>query len=411
MPYLSISKKLLMCCVAGGLGGCGDGKGPDSNIKYLSSSSYDCYQAPAERINKIKALPAGFISGYSGGQLDVAIGRVALIPDRDLNHLLWTYQTGVLHGIKGTFTFFAAGVTYLTSGRTKSGFSEMVATSITTGTTQSGFALQHEIGHAVEIVAREAAQGGAYSDFSGALNKVYGELMSKGSLIRSYAKSKPSESWAEAYANYYCSPDSKAFIQKNLPFTYGFLSAVLVPPLWENGAEGSDPVVETPAASPVDNALPTPATKTNTSNPFLNWLRKLLGNRAWFDMAENTTAEPKENVIGNPTAGQTANINVALINPDATDGEIGITFSSLPTIEKVLICIEGEEACKKKVTLSAEDRAGAAISRAEIMGRRFYDVKPVPAGQRSIFQVPWMLLGYDNNDQLIATRKVGFKKK
>jgi hypothetical protein len=150
-----------------------------------------------------------------------------------------------------------AGRTYLRSGYTQTGFYGMIATDITTGYEQAGFALQHEIGHAVEVVAREAAQKTAYQNFDAAIENVRQELRSKGAMIRRYAKDYDTdgEAFAESYANYYCSPSSHAFIKNNLPYTYGFLSAVLAPPVWKQQDTGAAiPVRTSPQAGSVFNA-------------------------------------------------------------------------------------------------------------------------------------------------------------
>ena len=97
---------------------------------------------------------------------------------------------------------------------------------------QSALALQHEIGHVTEILARRMAVGTKFENFDDALSKVLKELESKGGLIRPHAKSKPGKAWAEAYSSYVCSEESKKFIEENLPFTYEFLVAVLPNPVW-----------------------------------------------------------------------------------------------------------------------------------------------------------------------------------
>ena len=415
MSRCKLRNLLLLVCFVSFLPSCGTEHAAGSNIEYLTNGDYTCNTPTADRINYIKSLPQGFITNYSGSQMDVAISRVAGIPDRDLNHLLWTFKSGKLSGIKGTFTFFGvAGVTYLSYGKTQSGFGGSVATSITTGSNQAGFALQHEIGHAVEIVAREAAQNTNYKNFDSALGQLHSELLGNGS-IRGYAKSSPSESWAEAYANWYCSPDSHAFIQQHLPTTYQFLSAVLMPPLWESGANpnnSSDAIGgSTTPVPPTVTQTPTPNNNgATTGNPFIDWLRKLLsrflgGSHQMMADAAPTTASPITSSAG------PAEMTVALFNADPASGVIGLTFSSTLAIQKVLLCLEDDATCRLKTTLAPEDMAGAANVRAESNGRRFYDIKPVTGDQRAIFQHSWTLLGYDANNQLVATRRVGFSNK
>ncbi|MBM4254208.1 MAG: hypothetical protein FJ146_19760, partial [Deltaproteobacteria bacterium] len=244
--------------------GCRFTESHDNHLRYLQEGDQQCVTHNAARMNYIDSLPAGFISGFQGAQMDVAKNRVAGVPDRDLEHLVWTFSSRKLSGIKPAALFFGvAGLTTLQSGATKNGFRGMVATSITTGGSQAGFAMQHEVGHAVEIVAREAAQKTEFANFDQALRDIVNELNSKGGMIRGYAKSSPAEAWAEAYANYYCSPSSQAFIKDNLPKTYRLLTTVLPPAQWalQNPpapppAPGSGP---SPSPSPIAGQPPLPA--------------------------------------------------------------------------------------------------------------------------------------------------------
>ncbi len=231
--HLQPTPHLTILLVATIVTGCGK-ENERSTLDYLTESDEPCIQYDEQRMNQIRALPANFVSGYSGGQQDVALNRLAGITDRDMNHLLWTFKNGTLQGVRAAVQFpGVAGVTQLRSGKTEGGFGGMIAVSIQTGPTQAGFAMQHEVGHAVEVKAREAAQKTAYANFDGALNSVMSELNSKGNLIRGYAKSQPGEAFAESYANFYCSPATQRFIQDNLPTTYKFLRAVLEPARWE----------------------------------------------------------------------------------------------------------------------------------------------------------------------------------
>ena len=254
-----VAKKIsaiLLVCMPVHLAGCHIKAPADNHLKYLTESDEQCTSYDAARMDYIRKLPSGFISGYPDNQMETVINRIAGIPDRDLDHLLWSFSTGKLSGIKPGFALFGiAGLTTLSSGSTKNGFRGMEAVSITTGANQGGFALQHEVGHAVEIVAREAAQKTEYANFDAAMRDVVNELNSKGGLIRGYAKSSPGEAWAESYANYYCSPKTQDFIRDNLPRTFKFLNAVLTPARW---AVPAAPVAA-PAPSPVSAVVTNPS--------------------------------------------------------------------------------------------------------------------------------------------------------
>jgi hypothetical protein len=126
--------------------------------------------------------------------MSVVLNRVALIPDRDTGYLFDNFKAGILRGIapSGGGIFGIAGVTSLSAGKSPAGNSGLVAREIGTGPNQAGFALQHEIGHAVEILAADYAMNTQYKDFSATLSQLQAELSRRGD-VRSYAKSSPNE--------------------------------------------------------------------------------------------------------------------------------------------------------------------------------------------------------------------------
>jgi hypothetical protein len=213
--------------------GCRPVKEESADLDYLEQKDYQCYAGHnPERINYIASLPAGFITGFSAQQLEVVKNRLAGIPDRDLDHLLARFSQNTFKGIRvERLGGGVAGVTYLSFERTSNGLRIPVALAIGIGTTSAGFALQHEVGHAVEGVAILAASK-AGLDFNRIRQDIYNEVRSRGTIIRNYARSQPAESWAESYANYYCSEESNKFIADQLPTTYAYLLKILEPPAW-----------------------------------------------------------------------------------------------------------------------------------------------------------------------------------
>ena len=211
------------------------GEESHSHVDYLTNQNYACDPLSSGRLSQVEnGLPAGFLRGYQGSQQAIALNRLAGIPDRYLDHLAENFEAGVFQGIKPE-TYLSPGVAGLTRLRGGSGPYRglLVAVSVTTAATAAGFALQHEIGHAVESVARLDARAKGI-DFDQEVRAMLMEFKGMGS-IRSYAKSSEPEAWAEAFANFYCSGASRAFIDDKLSArTKNFLTGVLVPPVWQD---------------------------------------------------------------------------------------------------------------------------------------------------------------------------------
>ena len=367
----------------------------------------------------IKGLPADFLTGFSGAEMDTARNRVAGISDRDLDHLLYTFKQGKLSGIRPAALFFGvAGLTSLTSGQTSTGFRGMVATSITTGGTASGFALQHEIGHATEIVAQEAAQKTEFANFDTALQQMYSEITGKGSLIRDYARSSPSEAWAEAYANYHCSPATHAFIQTNLPFTFKFLSAVLPPARFSVPAAPPSP--GSPASSPTPPAaVGTAATagagtssgaaaQPGSNTQFGSWLDDLLKKDYPTLLTAKDPADPASDA---QTNGNNNVIRLALVDVDASGGITEMMFAADAGITQIMLCFADEATCRGKVALAPDDQSYVIAKHQDLAGRGIFTARYVRHDQTKYLQGPWFALGYDQDGKLVGTRKFSLVEK
>ena len=367
-----------------------------SHIAYLQDSDLTCHSYPAARISTISNLPQGFLTGYQGDQMTTAINRLAGIPDRDLNHLVWTFQQKVLHGITPAMLFFGvAGLTSLTWGTTQSGFAGSVATSITTGADQAGFALQHEVGHAVQIVAREAAQKTTYTDFDGELSQMQVEFNSSGAPVRAYAKASVDEGWAEAYASYYCSEDSQNFIATNLPNTYKFLNAVLAPPPWkaDQSSAGTD-VAKTQGAATV-------------TDPWFSALITYTESAIMPTLASVDFTQP----IFATLAEKNTNINMALDEMANEPQTYVLVFAADPKIAQIFPCIADEATCSAKKTLLDGDKAHVVKVQNQINGRNFFPPHFIDTSQTKYLERGFFALGYDTGGSLIGVRKLMIKKK
>ena len=89
------------------------------------------------------------------------------------------------------------------------------------------FALQHELGHAIEGRVRQLNP-----DFGNSLRNFFSQERGNPNL-RSYARSSAPEYFAEAFANFYCSADAQSFIESNLPQTYQLMKSSLEPASWD----------------------------------------------------------------------------------------------------------------------------------------------------------------------------------
>ena len=393
--------------------GC-QGENPENTIAYITNGDYACADPGEARLANVKSrLPAGFVKGYSDSQMVVALNRIALIPDRDLNYLIGNFKSGKLKGISPGFGLFGvAGLTTLGYGTSPAGRTGMVANSITTAASMSGFALQHEIGHAVEILAIDAAaETTSYSNFDSALAQLHKEIQSRPDA-RGYAKSSASESWAEAYAQYYCSPESNAYIQNNLPYTNGLLRAVLPPPIWEGGGGvtptlpvSSDNIVA-PAGSTINNPAP-----SGSQNPFQSFIDKI---GSLFKTPNSTTNSGTNNIANNaitPNGSSNAipngpsNITMALQDIAGTPRATGVTIASSLVITKVVLCIGTKQTCVAKEVLPTTMGNNFLFDNyAPGRERNFFRMKSINQDQEKVFASEWHLAGYDDNGNLVATR-------
>ena len=414
----SKSMRVLLACLAvlamgPMLHGCRASSQKDSSIQYLTNGDYTCADPGAARLAEVKSrAPNGFISGYPTDQMPVVWSRLALIPDRDLNYLIGNFKAGILKGITPGFGLFGvAGLTTLSYGTSPSGRAGMVASSITTAATMAGFALQHEIGHAVEILAIDAAaHSPAYQNFDADTAKLYQEVLAR-SDTRAYAKSSASEAWAESYANFYCSPQSHAFIQQNLAYTYGFLSAVLDPPVWE-AASSATP---TAAAGNTDNIVANDGAEASTTssaaqNPFQSYINKILGFLGGgATNSSNAVANTTTAAGGTPEAGS-AEIALALQDIPGPPPSTGVIVASQVEIKKIILCIGTQESC------AAEGVLPITLVNSYLFdnyntgnGRNFFKMKFISAAQEKVFDSEWHLAGYDASGKLVATRALTLK--
>jgi hypothetical protein len=384
----------------------------------LIEGEYNCFSPPAERLSAVQGrIPSGFITGYAEGQMPVLLNRIALIPDRDTGYLFDNFKAGILRGIapSGGGIFGIAGVTSLSAGTSPAGNSGLVAREIGTGPNQVGFALQHEIGHAVEILAADYAMTTQYKDFPATLTQLQNELSRRGD-VRSYAKSSPNEAWAEAYSNFYCSPESNDFIKSNLPFTHGLLRAVLVPPIWEatptdkpprpQGDAGASGGSDEDGADGRSEEKGEDGAAGEAGNTFSDFLDRVVG----LLTQGRAGGEGSGSVQGVTSSTERArdassgSIAVALRDVEGASSSTALMISTSKRIKRVSLCIGAIDDCSGSGKSQAnkyqfdEFKAGS--------GRNFFSLETVRASQEKVFDGEWHIQGYDAEGGLVAERHV-----
>lgn len=388
--------------------------------QYLIDGEYNCFNPPAERLSLVQGrIPSGFITGYAADQMPVLLNRIALIPDRDTGYLFDNFKAGILRGIapSGGGLFGIAGVTSLSAGTSPAGNSGLVAREIGTGPNQVGFALQHEIGHAVEILAADYAMKTQYKDFPATLTQLQGELSRRGD-VRSYAKSSPNEAWAEAYSNFYCSPESNDFIKSNLPFAHGLLRAVLVPPIWEASPSDKPPLPQGDSGATggseadgadgrgEENGEGGPAGEAGkTFSDFLDRVVELLtGGQAGGSGEGPGSAQGGTASSERARDASDGSITVALREVDGATSATALMISTSKRIKRISLCIGTIDDCSGSENSQArkyqfdEFKAGS--------GRNFFSLETVQASQEKAFDAQWHILGYDAQGGLVAERHV-----
>jgi len=421
----------ITAAICSGVSACRPANDHASGLSYVANGDFACATYDSERLSYIKGLPPSFLSGFTADQMDVAISRVAGISDRDLNHLLWTHETKVFSGIRpGNLFFGVAGVTTLSSGQTRGGFRGSIGRSIATGGTSSGFALQHEIGHALEIVAREAAQKTAYSDFDGALRKMVSDFSSKASLTRSYARSSPGEAWAEAYANYHCSAATQSFLETNFPDSFKFLVAVLPPARWAGlsptmpgaiTAGQPAPAAGAPAPAPAAGGTPATIAAANVGGTQVGgaassgepaavpsgavgaWLDALLQKYYPAVLSANGPATTSSAI---QEAGKNNLIRLALADVGDSGSVTALLFAAEAGIDQILFCFSDEKSCEAKTVLTSDEQV-FVISRHQNLGARgLFTQRYFRRDQARYLASPWYALGYGQDGKLVGLRKL-----
>ena len=219
---------------AGLVAGCAatPAKTSQSEVKQLSAKDFACTNLSAAVVQKSTAeIPQNFFTGFDSSDQTLIYQRMAEIPEVYRTYMYRQFRSGIFGGVVADDSISpAVGLTTL------QGFDMLDMKprymQIASGVFPDAinFSLIHEMGHAVEGLVSQQAQAKGL-DHERERDSLFNEGASNASL-RGYARSNPTEYWAEAFNNFYCSPDSQAFIKEQLPKTYQYLTTVLEPAVW-----------------------------------------------------------------------------------------------------------------------------------------------------------------------------------
>jgi hypothetical protein len=197
----------------------------------LGNVDFPCIAYSSGQIAEaLRGIPQGFINeqSFSVGRVDRVKNHLTGIPRPYIEALFLARSRNNFRISERNLQPSVMGLTTLTMPNR-----DPIALAIAAAPGAVDFALQHEIGHALEgHIMRQNA--GMSSRFNAAYG---GERNSRN--IRAYARSNVHEYFAEAFANFYCSKDAQAFISAHLPQTYQLLKSSLLPASFDSPAPAS----------------------------------------------------------------------------------------------------------------------------------------------------------------------------
>lgn len=208
--------------------GCGQMSPQASDPLQLTEKNFACNEYTASEINeRLKGMPQNFINtqSFQVGTVEQVRNQLTGIPEPMMTYLFDVHRQNGLSISEAPLGNTTIGETLLIGPRRDM----MVPTRIRITNRQEAvfFALQHEVGHAVEGFVNRSKQVDPQT-----WQRAFQEGRSNGKL-RTYARSSPGEYFAEAFANFYCSQAAHDFLKAELPQTYGHLKNTLPPPKWE----------------------------------------------------------------------------------------------------------------------------------------------------------------------------------
>lgn len=252
------TKNLLVLACAAAVFASSCKKNEDSETSALTNQNLACFDysnAQYQQLQKDVSTAPGFFNNFSNNDQQALFKHFQAIPPLYRNELLSLKKKGSFRGIFKR-DLGSGGVMGVCSSNNR-GPIEIGLTS--RHQNAISFAMIHEVGHGMEgFIQRKA--GRTNRDWEATLRNLMGEAQAynrnggfpRGQQVRDYAFASDAEFFAEAFHNYYCSPDTHAFIEKRLPKTFAFLNSVLEQPVWKKGGATPPPTTPTPPAPEPD---------------------------------------------------------------------------------------------------------------------------------------------------------------
>lgn len=192
-----------------------------SHTKQLGNRDFPCTTFETEQISAaLRGMPEGFLNegSFQVGKVDRVKNQLTGMPRP---YLEWLFALRAQNGFRIGERNLGPGVMGVTVRNGSTGIP--LSVEVAARADAIDFALQHEIGHALETRVLELN-----GSFASAFNTAYRNERSNQNL-RSYARSSATEYFAEAFANFYCSKDAQEFIASNVPETYALLKKSFLP--------------------------------------------------------------------------------------------------------------------------------------------------------------------------------------
>lgn len=200
--------------------------------------AFSCHEVPKTEVDNLLAnFSNSSVRGQMSGDLEEVREILAHLPDDHIQLL----NAEVNNGFYITYENLGSG----TQGVTQSGFSPTGPQNGACNWTKIAkpadlkYALLHEIGHCIHSVVGNTDQTLTYhgnndsiaASYNSGMNRKF-ELQSMNPPVREYAFQDKYELFAEAYDNFYCSPEANQYLNRTFPDLHQLMDEKFGEPRW-----------------------------------------------------------------------------------------------------------------------------------------------------------------------------------